>query len=95
MVRCNVAIHLGNKVRVSIIAAVCLLALVAMLKNVLAVPAQVLTRDLIIYIVVYSCFAFLCPDKSQGMQPTLTERPLFWTILIVLVTLGILALYMV
>lgn len=87
------AIHLGNRFRVSVVAAVCLLSLVVALKNIIAVPTLVLTRDIVIYIMFYSCFAFLCPDKSSETHPSLVEQPLFWSALIILITLGITALY--
>lgn len=87
------AIHLGNRFRVSVVAAVCLLSLVVALKNIIAVPTLVLTRDIVIYIMFYSCFAFLCPDISSVTHPSLVEQPLFWSALIILITLGITALY--
>ena len=89
------AIHLGNKFRVSVISALCLLALVVTLKNILVVPTPVLTREIVIYILFYSCFGFLCPDKREGAPPSVLDRPLFWGVLIILITFGIIALYAV
>jgi hypothetical protein len=87
------AIHFGNRIRVSVVAAVCLLSLVVALKNIVGVPTLVLTRDIVIFIMFYSGFAFLFPDKSSEMHPSLVEQPLFWSALIILITLGIIALY--
>jgi hypothetical protein len=76
---------------VSIVSGICLVSLVAVLKNVLSIPPDVLSRDIILYIIVYMGFisSLSVKDKKHFKYDT----PLFWSILIVLVTLGIIAVY--
>ncbi len=87
------AVHLGNKFRVSLVAALCLLALVVTLKNILLVPTLVLTRDIVLYIMLYTILGVLCPDKREASRSSLAASPWFWSMLIVLITIGIIAVY--
>ena len=84
---------LSDEVKIAIVSAVCLLGLVIVLKNVLKVPAAVLSHDIIIYIIIYSGF-WLLPllGARRGMRSKF-DRPLTWSLLILAVTLGIIAVY--
>ena len=42
--------ELSNQVKISIVAGACLLVLVITLKNILNIPAETLSRDIILYI---------------------------------------------
>ncbi len=79
---------------VAITAGLCLFALAVVLKNVLLVPADVLNRDMVLYIILYSGFitCFL-PVRDQA-DPRMPGRwPLVWCVVAVIITLAILAVY--
>ena len=87
------AIQPTNQTKVSIIAAVCLLGLVVTLKNILQVSAEVLSRDVVLYILIYSTFGILYPSPSAESKQARFDKPLYWALLIVLVTLAIIVVY--
>lgn len=87
------AIKLANKTKVSIITAVCLLGLVVTLKNILRVPAEVLSRDVILFIIIYSAFSIVYPVKGEETKTSTFDKPLYWSLLIILVTAAIVVLY--
>ncbi|MDD1667373.1 MAG: hypothetical protein LUO96_02780 [Methanomicrobiales archaeon] len=74
-------------------ASICVIALTIALKNVLHVPAEVLTRDMAVYTIIYLGFlAFVFrPDGNYGKSGTVS--PYAWDTLVVLITLSILAVY--
>lgn len=83
---------LSNQVRVAICSAVCQLGLVIVLKNILQVPAETLSRNNILYGSFYSFIVILfllLPDKEK----TENKIPLHWYLIIIGVTLAIIALY--
>lgn len=84
---------LTNKIQVSIVSAACLLGLAIILKNVLLVPVQVLTRDIVLYIMFYSAFCVLCPNESEENGKQGFAKPLYWNLLIILITVAIVVLY--
>ncbi|MCZ7358077.1 MAG: hypothetical protein O8C66_06220 [Candidatus Methanoperedens sp.] len=66
---------LNDKDKVSIVAGICLLSLVVALKNGLHVPADTLSRDIIVYIIVYCAFTvFSHPGKEGGRKSNTTAR---------------------
>jgi hypothetical protein len=71
------------------------MALAVILKNVLGVPAAELSRDMIIFIVVYSGFWMIPAIYARRVKKSRFERPLFMSLLIVAVTLAIIAVYAV
>jgi hypothetical protein len=80
---------LSNHVRISIVAAACLLVLAITLKNILNIPAETLSRDIILYIFIYSLF---------GVLPSLKEEPKYdnakyWYLSIIITTLAIIGVY--
>ncbi len=81
---------LNDQGKVAIVAGICLIALVVVLKNVVLVPADVLSRDLIIYIIVY--FGFITTNLSQDERKSCC-RPAYWYLTIILVTLAIIGVY--
>jgi hypothetical protein len=78
--------------QVILTASICLLALVAVLKNVLLVSTEVLTRDVVIYLIIYLgflTFAF----KPDGNYRKSQFHPIVWDLLVVFITLAIIVVY--
>ncbi len=84
---------LSDEVKIASVSALCLIALVVLLKNVVQVSASVLSRDVIIYIVVYSVFWMLPAIYLRGEKRSRFERPLFLSLLLVAMTAAIVAVY--
>jgi hypothetical protein len=80
---------------VGIVAAICMMGLIVVLKNVLSVSAEVLSRDMIIYVVVY--FGFITAVNFTGEVPgpprETYDNPWVWSAITVVVTLAIIAVY--
>ncbi len=87
--------QLTNKTKVSIVTAVCLVGLVVALKNLVGVSAEVLSKDVVLFILVYSAFSVLYPEPSTGTRASALDKPLFWSLLIILVTAAIIIVYAV
>jgi len=86
--------ELTGQQRVSIVAAVCLISLTVILKNVLRIPPQVFSRDIIVYIIIYSSFwIFLSSRKDEVVKRSRFDTPLFWSLPIIAITMAITALY--
>jgi membrane protease YdiL (CAAX protease family) len=84
---------LNDKDKVSIVTGICLFGLVVVLKNVLLIPADILSRDILVYIVIYWAFTvFSLPAKEEGKKFKF-DKPLYWSLLIILITLAIIAVY--
>ena len=86
-------IHLSDKSKVLIVSQVCLLALIVVLKNVIHVPVETLTSDVVLYIIVYSSFGVLYPDRFDDAARSRLNSPWYWYLLIGMVTAAIVALY--
>lgn len=82
-----------KKQQVILTAGICLIVLAVVLKNILLVPADILMRDLTVYIIVYLgfiTFAFQTddvPEKSGNLSPLAGD------LLVVIITLAIIAVY--
>jgi len=84
---------LSDKDKVSIVAGICLFGLVVVLKNVLLVPADILSRDILVYIIIYWAFTiFSLPAKEEGKKSKY-DNPLYWSLFIILITLAIIVVY--
>jgi len=83
---------LSDEHKVSIVAGVCLFILVVVLKNVLLVPADILSRDILVYIIIYWAFTVF-PTKREEVKRSRFDKPLYWSLLIILITLAIIAIY--
>ena len=88
----------ANRALVGIVAAVCMMGLIVVLRNVLAISAEVLTRDMIVYVVVY--FGFVTAVNIAGEGPGGPDTPLkaydnpwIWCGIAVVITLAIIAAY--
>jgi hypothetical protein len=86
-------IKLNNQTIVSIVAAACLFGLVVVLKNLLRVPGDTLSRDVLLHIIIYSTFGILYPGKSEEATKSRLDNPLYWSLLVVLVTVAIIIMY--
>ena len=84
---------LTDQTKVSIVAGVCLFGLVAVLKNVVHIPGEILSRDVLLYIIIYSAFGIAYPAKSEEATRSRLDNPLYWGLLIVLITLAIIGVY--
>jgi hypothetical protein len=87
-----------DKAKVAVVTAACLIGLTVVLKNVLNIPADVLSRDIIVYIIIYLGFIFVLNFQEEAPQETTTRRraydsPWFWSAVIIGMTLAILAVY--
>jgi hypothetical protein len=78
---------------ISIVAGICLISLVVVLKNVLLISQEILSRDIIIYIIIYIGFITSLSTKDKTKKLFKYDTPLFWSILLVLITIAIIAVY--
>jgi nitric oxide reductase large subunit len=88
----------ANKAMVGIVAAICMMGLIVVLKNVLSLSADVLSRDMIIYVIVY--FGFITAvnfteevPKAPDAPREAYDNPWVWSAIAVIVTLAIIAVY--
>jgi fucose permease len=84
---------LSNKDKVSIVAGICLFALVVVLKNVLLIPTDILSRDILVYIIIYWAFTVFSLPAKEEVKKSKYDNPLYWNLLIILITLAIIAVY--
>jgi len=84
---------LNDQTIVSIVAGICLIGLTVVLKNVLLISPDILSRDIIIHIIIYVGFITSFLAKNKTAKRFKCDTPLFWSILIVLITLAIIAIY--
>lgn len=84
---------LSDKDKVSIIAGICLFSLVVVIKNVLLVPSDIISRDIVIYIVIYWAFTVFPQLSKEEVKKSKYDNPLYWSLLIILITLAIIAVY--
>jgi hypothetical protein len=88
----------ANKAMVGIVAAICMMGLIIVLKNVLSISAEVLSRDMIVYVIVY--FGFITAVNFTEENPSgldapkkASDNPWLWSAIAVVVTLAIIAVY--
>ncbi|MGB8648297.1 MAG: hypothetical protein WCF84_23880 [Anaerolineae bacterium] len=89
------AIQFDDRMKASLVSAVCLVGLVIALRNVLHVPAEILSRDVVIYILIYSVFSILYPTQREEFRKQTFNRPLYWSLALGVMTLAIVFLYMI
>ncbi len=83
---------MNNQVTIAIVTGVCLIGLIVVLKNILLISSETLSSHVIIYIIVYIGFitSYSAIDKTTK---SFINTPLFWSIIIVITTLAIIAVY--
>ncbi len=89
-----------DKAKVAVVIAACLIGLVIVLKNVLLVPADVLSQDVIWYIIIYGVFFVTINFTTEEDAPKegsksrkAYDSPWVWSAVIIVVTVAIIALY--
>jgi len=82
-----------NRTLVALTACACLLALVIALKNILNVPTEQLTRDLILYVCILGGLATSYPLVTRRRADLTLSHPGLWIAVIVTVTLAIIVVY--
>ena len=86
---------LSDEIKIASVFAICLIGLTVVLKNVLRLSPEVLSRDIIIYIIIYSSFWMLPSISGQRAMKSKLDRPLVWSLVILAVTFGIITVYAV
>ena len=84
---------LSDKDKVSIVAGICLFGLVVVLKNVLLIPADILSRDILVYIIIYWAFTVFSLPAKEEMKKSKYDKPLYWSLFIIFITLAIIMVY--
>lgn len=81
--------QLSNQTKIAIVSAACLLGLTVILKNVVHVPAEILSRDIVLYIIIFPFFGIIFPsvEKRNGI------KMVYWYLTILVVTAAIIAVY--
>ncbi len=89
-----------DKAKVAVVIAACLIGLVIVLKNVLLIPADVLSQDVIWYIILYGVFFVTLNFTTEEDVPKegtksrkAYDSPWVWGAVVVVVTVAIIALY--
>ncbi len=62
--------RLTDKAKVAVVTAACLIGLTIVLKNVSNIPADILTRDIIIYITIYGGFVTVLNFGEEASKET-------------------------
>jgi hypothetical protein len=81
--------QLSNQTKIAILSAACLLGLTVILKNIIHVPAEVLSRDIVLYIIIFPLFGIV----FQSVEKKNSCKPIYWYITILIVTAAIIAVY--
>lgn len=87
----------SDQAKFAVVVAVCLIGLTVVLKNVLNVPADILSQDIVWYVIIYGIF-FVSPYFTTGEKPTegaaahrTYDNPWVWSAVVIVVTLAIIA----
>jgi hypothetical protein len=85
---------INSQVIVAVVTGVCLIGLIAALKNILLISSETLSSHMIIYIIVY--IGFLTSYSAiEKTTKNFYNTPLFWRIMIVITTIAIIIVYAV
>ena len=82
----------NGRVIIPLTAGLCLIVLTVILKNILQVPAEKLSFDIILYIIIYTGFVIMYPfmDETEPVSP---PRTMLWIFVIVIITCAIIGVY--
>jgi hypothetical protein len=83
---------LTPQIKVSLVTGACLVGLVAALKNLVRVPAEIIARDVVLFISLYWALG-LYPTPAAAAHPTGLNRPLYRGALMIVITLTIIVIY--
>ncbi len=81
--------RLSNQTKIATVSAVCLLGLTVILKNIIHVPAEILSKDIVLYIIIFSSFGIVFPSVER----TNCCKPIYWYVAILIVTVAIISVY--
>jgi len=82
-----------NRTLITLTAVACLLALVIALKNILNVPTEQLTRDLILYACILGGLATSYPFVIRRRADLIISHPGLWIAVTVTLTMAIIVMY--
>lgn len=89
--------ELSNSVKISTVSSICLVGLVVVLKNILNVPAEILSKDIVLYIIIYSLFGWIMPSinerKERIKEKQKNVNAKYWYLVIIFLTLAIIGVY--
>ncbi len=85
-----------DKAKVAVVIAACLLGLTVVLKNVLNIPADLLSQDIVFYIIIYGIFFVTLnfteeSPKEEAAPRRSYDNPWAWSAVVIVVTLAIIA----
>lgn len=80
-----------GRILVALVEGLCLLVLVAVMKNFLHVPAAQLSQNLILFIVIYAAFGIGYSQLPQNNPESVLNHPFVWSAMAILITLAIIA----
>ncbi len=86
---------LSDQTKIASVSALCLMGLIVILKNVVRVSPEVLSRDVILFIPTYLFFGWFPSVYDRRVKKAKLDRPLVWSLIIVAVTFGIITVYAV
>lgn len=87
----------NGRVIVPLTAGLCLVLLTVVLKNILLVPAGKLSSDMILYIIIYVGLVITFPfmAEKEPTEPISCSRTILWVVVFVIITLAIIAIYVI
>jgi hypothetical protein len=86
---------LSDQTKIASVSAICLMGLIIVLKNVVHVAPEVLSRDIILYIPFYLFCVWFPWTYDRPVKKSKLDRPLVWSLVILAVTFGIITVYAV
>lgn len=84
---------ISDEHKIPLVAGICLFGLVVVLKNVLLVPAEILSKYFPYIIIIYGAFCVFTPLVREKTKRSKYNNPLYWYLLIILITLVIIAMH--
>ena len=86
---------LSDQAKIASVSGLCLMGLIIVLKNVVHVSPEVLSRDIIVYIPFYLFCGWFPSIYDRRVKKSNLDRPLVWSLVILAVTFGIITVYAV
>jgi hypothetical protein len=86
---------LSDETKIASVSGLCLMGLIIVLKNVVHVAPEVLSRDIILYIPFYLFCGWFPSISGRRVKKSKLDRPLVWSLVILAVTFGTITLYAV
>ncbi len=80
---------LSNQTKIAIFSGACLLGLIVILKNIMRVPAEILSRDFAYYVILFLLFGSIFPS----IEAINRCKPFYWYLAIIVITVAIITSY--